>query len=272
MGINGSCKKQKGKKQSNLGDSMLEGNFQRRIFDERRDILIVGDQNKTFGFCTENFIQIANEAIEDHGMFYAALSGGSTPKNIFKSLASSENKNRIPWDKVMLFWSDERSVPPNSPDSNYGMAMSAGLGNLGIPEEHIFRMVAENDIEANARAYEKLIREKVPSASFDLLMLGMGDDGHTASLFPHTHGLHSADQLVIANYVPAHDTWRMSLTYACINAAKNIVIYVIGKGKSQTLQAVLTGPFTPDELPIQRVGTLERRSLWIVDCDAAAYL
>lgn len=251
---------------------MLEGNCQRRIFDDRRDILIVGNREKTFAYCVENFIETANKAIEDHGMFYVAISGGSTPKGIFNLLAKPENQKRIPWNKVMLFWSDERSVPPEHSESNYRMAMDAGLAMIGILKENIFRMVAEKDIEANAEAYENLIRTKVPSARFDLLMLGMGDDGHTASLFPHTHGLQSQDKLVVANFVPAHDTWRMSLTYKCINAAKNIVIYVIGKGKCQTLQAVLTGPYTPDDLPIQKVGTPEHRALWIVDRDAATDL
>lgn len=251
---------------------MLEGNCLRRTFDERRDILIIGDREKTFAFCAEHFIETANKAIEDHGMFYVAISGGSTPKGIFKQLATPENRKRIPWKKVMLFWSDERSVPPDHPESNYQMAMEAGLANIGILKENIFRMVAEKDIQENAEAYDHLIKTKVPSGSFDLLMLGMGDDGHTASLFPHTHGLQSQDKLAVANFVPAHETWRMSLTYECINAAKNIVIYVIGKAKSQTLQAVLTGPYTPDDLPIQKVGTPEHRALWIVDKDAAIYL
>lgn len=249
---------------------MLEGNCQRRTFDERRDVLVIGDRQKTFAYCVEHFIEVGNKAIEDHGFFYVALSGGSTPKGIFNLLATPENRKRLPWDKVVLFWSDERSVPPDDPESNYRMAMDAGIATLGIPKDAIFRMVAEENIEANAEAYEKIIESKVPSASFDLVMLGMGDDGHTASLFPHTHGLHSNDKLVVANFVPAHDTWRMSLTYECINAAKNIVIYVIGKGKCQTLQAVLTGPYSPEDLPIQKVGTPEHRALWIVDRDAAA--
>lgn len=251
---------------------MLEGNCQRRSFDERRDILVIGDREKTFAFCAEHFIESANKAIDDHGEFYVALSGGSTPKGIFARLAAPENRKRIPWNKVKLFWSDERSVLPDHPDSNYHMAMDSGLGTLGIPKENIFRMVAEKDLESNAEAYEKLILAKVPSASFDLVMLGMGDDGHTASLFPHTHGLHAADKLVVANFVPSQNAWRMSLTFECINAAKHSVIYVMGKGKSQTLQAVLTGPYTPDDLPIQKVGTPEHRALWIVDSEAATDL
>lgn len=251
---------------------MLDGNCQRRTCDERRDVLVVGDREKTFAYCAEHFIKTANQAIADHGSFYVAISGGSTPHRIFNLLAEPERKKQVPWEKVILFWSDERSVPPGNPENNYHTAMESGLGKLGIPKENIFRMVAEKEIEANAEAYEKQIQAKVPSACFDLMMLGMGDDGHTASLFPHTQGLHCEDKLAIANFVPAHETWRMSLTYTCINAAKNIVIYVIGKGKSQTLQAVLKGPYTPEDLPAQRVGTVKKPALWIVDQEAAADL
>jgi 6-phosphogluconolactonase len=152
------------------------------------------------------------------------------------------------------------------------MAMNAGFDKLGVLKENIFRMVAEADIEENALRYEEMIREKLPGASFDLVMLGMGDDGHTASLFPHTKGLHVQKKLVTANYIPSLQTWRLSLTFDCINAAKTIAIYVIGKGKQQKLKEVFTQSYDPEELPIQKIGTLEHRALWILDLEAAEAL
>ena len=152
-------------------------------FDERRHIALPGDHDATLAFAVANWLDIADASIADHDFFAVALSGGSTPKKIFQYLA--QMPERLDWSKVYLFWGDERSVPPNDPDSNYRMAIEeSGLGKLPIPKNHIFRMKAEEDIEANARAYEQIIREKLGPHPFDLIMLGMGDDGHTASLFP----------------------------------------------------------------------------------------
>ena len=171
-------------------------------FDESRHIAIPGDEESTLQFCVEHFIQIANESIETHDHFNVALSGGSTPKAIYQRLALQENRNRVPWDKTSLFWSDERSVSPSDNESNYKMAMDNGFSLLPIPPENIFRMIAEDEIERNSQEYETLIKEKLANQRFDLVMLGMGPDGHTASLFPHTKGLHISDKLVIPNYIP----------------------------------------------------------------------
>lgn len=251
---------------------MTNCNSKIQAYDDRRDIVVPGDHQQTFEYCVEHFIATANKAIADHGYFAVALSGGSTPKGIFSLLASSENRHRVKWDRLRLFWSDERAVPPDHPDSNYRMAMEAGFGLLSIPENNIFRMVAETDIEASALDYEKIIFEQLKSGSFDLVMLGMGDDGHTASLFPRTHALHSQNRFVTANYVPQQHSWRMSLTFECINASKVIAIYVMGQGKSKTLRKVLSSPYDLDEFPIQGVGTPEHHALWIVDQEAAAGL
>lgn len=248
------------------------GSSKIQAIDERQDIVVPGGASETYAYCAQHFITAASSAIKDHGYFAVALSGGSTPKAIFTLLARDENRSKVDWNKVLLFWSDERAVPPDHPDSNYHMAIEAGLGKLGIPPEHIFRMPADYDIEANALEYESEILEKLPGGSFDMVMLGMGDDGHTASLFPQTHGLHVQDRLVIANYVPQLNTWRMSLTFPCINKAKTIVIYVIGKGKSEMLKKVLSEKHDPDQLPIQSVGTPAHRALWIADSDAASLL
>ena len=241
-------------------------------FDARRDIAIPGDKVQTIDFCAAQFIQIAREAIDARGKFFVALSGGSTPNAIYKELNQPSNKDQLDWNKVYLFWSDERSVPPENPESNYRNSMQAGLASLNLPAANIFRMRAEENIEENALAYELLIREKVPGSSFDLIMLGMGDDGHTASLFPRTHGLHTNNRLVIANYVPQKQTWRISFTYESIHSARHVVIYVLGQGKEDMVAKVLAGNFDPDELPIQRIGTNKHKALWILDKEAGSKL
>ncbi len=241
-------------------------------FDERRDIVIPGDKKATLSFCIRNFIDHANASILDHGYFAVALSGGSTPAAIYKGLAEPANRDKVDWSKALLFWSDERSVPPTDPNSNYHMAMESGLGVLGIAPEQVFRMQAEEDIVANAEAYERLIQERLPGGVFDLIMLGMGDDGHTASLFPHTHALRARNRLVVANWVSQHHTWRMSFTFECINNAKAINLYVIGANKAEMVAKVLTSPLTADSLPSQRIGTSTHKALWILDHAAAAHL
>ncbi len=150
--------------------------------------------------------------------------------------------------------------------------MRAGLNKLPIPPENIFRMEAEESIEEKAAAYEALIRLKICDESFDLVMLGMGEDGHTASLFPHTHALHTKDRLVVANFVPQKKTWRMSFTFECINNARTICIYVMGEAKADVVVSTLMGNYTPDEFPIQRVGTPSHKALWILDQAASKKL
>lgn len=250
---------------------MLEESWKNKVqdFDERRDLVIPGNYAETLKYCVNQFIEIANASIKKQGYFAVALSGGSTPKAIYQALASAENRAKIDWSKVLLFWSDERSVPPTDKESNYHMAMEAGFATLPLKPENIFRMKAEENIEQNALEYEKLIQTRIPKKVFDAVLLGMGDDGHTASLFPMTHGLKVHNRLAIANFVPQHDTWRMSFTYDCINSARHILLYVLGKGKKEMVTRVLTGPDEPDLLPVQKVGTPNHRALWVLDKDAA---
>lgn len=240
--------------------------------DSRRDIIIPGDYDETLEFCVDYFIKIANEAIQDKGFFTVALSGGSTPKAIFNLLAKSENSFQIDWNLVHLYWGDERSVPPDNSDNNFYMAMQSGLGSLNIPSENIHRMCAESDIEKHADEYEQLIIDRVPNQRFDLVTLGMGGDGHTASLFPHTKALLEENRLVVANEVPQKNTMRMTLTYRCINQAHNICLFVLGAAKQETLAKVLQSPYQPEVFPSQKIGTESTKALWIVDQDAAARL
>lgn len=238
-----------------------------RAYDERRDLVVPGDLNQTIRFAVDYFVTIAKESIEEHGVFNVALSGGSSPKAVYEGLVDS--KIELDWKKVHLFWSDERCVPPYHPDSNYRMAMEASFSKLHIPAENIHRMQAEGDCEEGATLYEKLILTKLPEKSFDLVLLGMGEDGHTASLFPETHGLHAEARHVTANYIPKLDTWRLTLTFECINKSKNIALYVTGKNKASMVKQVLEGPYEPDEIPAQRIGTSTNKALWILDKEAS---
>lgn len=241
------------------------------ILDARRKIVVPGDLELTLAFATDHWIQIGNEAIQKHGFFAVALSGGSTPKKIFQRLATMEE--RLDWTKVFLFWSDERSVPPTHPDNNYRMAMEdGGLSQLPIPQNQIFRMVAEEDIEDNAKAYEDVILDKLGSHPLDLVMLGMGEDGHTASLFPHTLALKTTGRLIVPNFIPQKNAWRMTFTYECINRSLHICVYVTGAAKAELLDKVLTGPSNPSEYPSQMVGTETHPALWIIDSEAAKNL
>jgi 6-phosphogluconolactonase len=253
-----------------MGNFKWEDGFQR--IDDRRVVIIPGDKDTTIKFCTEQFLETGRDAIAKRGLFAVALSGGQTPNEIFKELSKPQHRNELDWTKVLCFWSDERSVPPTDPESNYAMAMESGLMELPLLSQHIFRMQAEISIEENALHYEELIRQWVPSASFDLIMLGIGEDGHTASLFPRTHGLHAKDRLVIANYIPQKHTWRMTFTYECIHAGKTICIYALGGKKAEIVLKTLTGVYDADNLPIQRIGTAHHQALWILDEDAAEKL
>lgn len=239
--------------------------------DAKRYIAVCESQDAMIHFCVEQFIEASEKAIENTGVFAVALSGGSTPKRIFQSLTSPKNRNRVQWEKLLLFWGDERAVPADHPDSNYRMAIEAGFGSVPIAAKNIFRMVADNDIDENARRYEQIIKEKIPSGSFDLVMLGMGEDGHTASLFPKTHALDAEGRLVVSNYVPEIDAWRMTLTFEAINSAKESVIYVMGKAKA-ALIAKIFDENTPCEFPIENIGSLQHPALWVLDKEAASEL
>lgn len=242
------------------------------FFDDRRDIVIPGNYAETIKFCVEHFLGIAKKAIAERNCFAAALSGGSTPKAIFQALSQNKLCHEVDWSKVFLFWSDERAVPPDHPDSNYRMAMESGFFKLAIPETNIYRMQAESDGEKNAADYERIIREKLSKGCFDLVMLGMGEDGHTASLFPHTNALQETEKLVVMNYIPQKETWRMTFTFPCINSSRNIAIYVLGSSKAEMVHQVLSSQYDPNSLPIQKIGTSSHKALWILDSDASRLL
>jgi 6-phosphogluconolactonase len=232
--------------------------------DHRRELVVPGDTEKTLTFCVSHFLMLARQAIEDHGAFYVALSGGSTPKAIYQRLRNEATS--IDWSSVHLFWSDERCVPPSDPESNYFMAMEAGLKTLPIPSSQIHRMKAESNVQAHAQEYETLIKTTLGDHPFDLIMLGMGEDGHTASLFPNTAGLQEKKHLVVANNVPQKSCWRMTMTLPCINRARHTTFYILGASKQPMLKQVLSSD--SPTLPASLIGTPNHKALFIADTAA----
>lgn len=219
---------------------------------------------------------IAAVALRHRAVF--ALSGGSTPKRMGELLAEPPFRDQVPWRRMDIFWGDERAVPLDSPESNAGTAMRSFLQSVPVPSEQIHPFATGDGSPADAAAtYEERIRSLLGSDDgavprFDLVLLGMGDDGHTASLFPQTAALRERDRLAVANPVPKLDTTRLTLTVPIINAARMVVFLVSGSGKAETLAAVLDGPERPDDLPSQLIRPIDGPLRWLVDRDAAARL
>ena len=216
-------------------------------------------------------------AMAQHGDFTLVLSGGSTPRALFQLLADPANASEIDWANVMVFWGDERSVPPDHAESNYRMAKETLLDHVPLPENNIYRIPAEQPPAQAAQAYDETLRQffasRAGAAYFDLILLGMGDDGHTASLFPHTaalkrDGTPGGCQSGAATGYLAHYT----LTYPAINSAAHIAFLVSGAGKAPRLKTVLEGPVQQDELPSQGIQPINGDLVWLVDEDAAAQL
>lgn len=231
-------------------------------FNDDIDIIIPKDP---VDFACTYFIKLAKEAIDERGVFTVALSGGSTPKALYNKLKA--HAKDLDWGNVLLFFSDERATPPTDPDSNYHMAMTNGFNDLPVAKHHIFRMKAETDIEKGALAYEKNIKEHVPEESFDLVLLGMGDDGHTASLFPGTKALNELKRYVVENEVPQKNTWRMTFTYPLIRKARNIMFLATGAGKAEMIKKVLTDD--KGTYPAAQVRSDLCKVLWVLDKDSS---
>ena len=227
----------------------------------------------------QHFVEIAEKAASTRGRARIAISGGSTPKAAFQLLADPAQPwlKRMPWDKLDLFWVDERTVPPNHPESNYRMTKEAMLDHVPLKPEQIHRMEGELEPAVAAARYESLLRntfclEGAEAPRFDLIGLGMGDDGHTASLFPHTEAIHEMGRLVTANKVPQKDTWRITLTWPVINQGSSVFFLIGGKNKAELVKEVFTGPRDPERLPSQLIWPSSGILTLILDKDAAALL
>lgn len=223
----------------------------------------------------QEVLKAALQAVLERGRFTWALSGGSTPRGLYQLLASDPFRERMPWDAIHFFWGDERHVPPDHPESNFRMAREAMLDTVPVPAGNIHRIHAEEpDAERAAAKYEDELRSFFgPAPRFDLNLLGLGKDGHTASLFPGSAAVHERERLVVAPWVEAQNTFRITLTPPVLNSAERIVFLVSGEDKAPALHAIIDGERDgardPERYPAQ---IIEGNRLWMVDRPAARLL
>lgn len=230
----------------------------------------------------DRFVVASEQAIADHKRFVVALSGGSTPRRTFELLAHEPFASRVNWSRVQVVWGDERCVPPTDPESNFRMASEALLDHVPLPPENVLRMHGEDDPERAAASYEAKLRTLLrtskgppsfkPGRNIDLVLLGLGDNGHTASIFPGSAVVDERLQWVSADYVPAVSMWRLTLTSPVFNAAAEILFLAAGSAKASVLARVLEGPREPHVLPAQLIAPTHGRIQWMVDRAAAASL
>lgn len=243
--------------------------------DLKRRVRVFDDAERLSIAAAERFREIARRSADRNGRFSVALSGGATPKRIYEILADEEFVLENVWTKTHVFFGDERCVPPDHADSNYRMANETLLSRVNIPNENVHRIRGEGDAHANARAYEDEMRGCFLGSSwpeFDLVMLGMGEDGHTASLFPHTDALEETRSWVAANWVEKLDAYRITLTVPAINNARCVMFVVAGESKASRLKEVLEGPREPLRLPSQMIRPATSDLEWLVDSEAASKL
>ena len=246
----------------------------------RRTVEIAADRGALMEAGASAFVAAARAAIGADGRFVTALSGGSTPRALFSLLATERFASSLDWGRVHVCWGDERAVPPDAAASNYRMAREALLDHVPIPASHVHRIRGEEPPVTAADEYEVTLRtlfatptgppRLVAGARFDLVLLGMGDNGHTASLFPGLHAVREAERWVVAEWVTEVAMWRITLTPVVLNAAAEVVFLVSGADKAAVLHRVLDGPVDPDALPAQVVAPHHGRLRWLVDTEAAA--
>jgi 6-phosphogluconolactonase len=244
------------------------------------EIRVLADGGALAQAAADEFVRLAREALQRKGNFTVALSGGSTPKTLYSLLADRTQKSigpEIPWTQIHLFFGDERHVPPDHTDSNYRMANEAMISKVPIPAANVHRIHTENeDAAAAAAEYDRtLVQIFNLSANglprFDLILLGMGPDGHTASLFPGTSGVQELSKRVIANWVPKFNSFRVTFTRPVLNNAAEVMLLISGVDKAPVLSEVL-GSGDPDTYPVKYVQPRDGKLLWLLDKSAASRL
>jgi|SRR5450432_1242143 6-phosphogluconolactonase len=239
----------------------------------KREVRLFPDATPLTRRAAEEFVHAAIEAVATNGAFTVALSGGSTPKALYALLVDdSAFRSRVPWDKMHLFFGDERHVPPGDKDSNFRMATEAMIARSPLKPEQVTRIKGEYpDTEKAAIEYEQALRahfklQEGELPRFDLVLLGMGEEGHTASLFPGTKALHPpAGRSVVRNWVGKLFTERITLTAPAINNANQVIFLITRADKALALKAVLEGPYEPEQLPSQLIQPTSGKFLWLID-------
>ena len=237
-----------------------------------RTVSVFPDEGTLFEAVAEQITRALEEALGARPEATVVLTGGNTPRRLYELLASPLYRDRIGWPRVHLFWGDERCVPPDDPQSNYGMTRETLLSKVPVAADHVHRMLGElEDPDKAARRYEAEISQVVRESRkpvFDVVLLGMGEDGHTASLFPGTRW--DEQRLVTSNYVPKLGSWRLTMTPRLLNAARSVIFLVSGSGKAKALAAVLEGP--QGVFPAQRIAPERGALTWMIDSAAAGEL
>lgn len=236
------------------------------------EVIICRDLADLSARAAERFLALTGKAVNATGRFAVALSGGSTPKGLYALLATSPCRERVPWHGVHFFWGDERCVLPDHRESNYRMVREVLLSKIPIPAENVHRMAGEKEPQIAAAEYEEEIKTVFGLSSgalprFDLILLGLGEDGHTASLFPGSDALRETERLVVACYVRQLGAYRLTLTLPVLNAAAHITFLVAGQSKAAVVKQILQGN---SELPAAKVKAAKGRLLWLLTQEAAA--
>jgi 6-phosphogluconolactonase len=258
----------RGRKIQQRGGQVMSASIEVRRLSTPQDL---------FQAAADEVIRAATGAVAERGRFTIALSGGSTPKSMYTLIAANASAT-LPWDQMFFFWGDERHVPPDNPDSNYLMAKEALLSKVAIPPANVFRVPTENpDAAAAAADYEQTLRKFFALAPgefprFDLILLGLGPDGHTASLFPETAALQEKTRLVVANWVEKLKTSRITLTLPVLNASRCVEFLVSGTEKAAVLHEVLEGDAPAEKYPSKLVRPSEGKLIWFIDRAAASLL
>jgi 6-phosphogluconolactonase len=237
-------------------------------------VRVYPDVNSAAQAAADEVVAIALSSVANNGRFTLGVSGGSTAPILYRLLASEPHSTQIDWPSTHVFWGDERCVPPDDRESNYRLVKTSLLDHVPIPEANIHRMRGELHPAEAAQLYEKELREFFGEEPiFDLLIQGMGPDGHTASLFPQSDALQVSDRWVVDTRVEKLATpWRLTLTIPVINRAANVLFLVAGEQKAETLSDVVCGPYQPEKYPSQMIQPKNGRLLWLIDEAAAAQL
>lgn len=238
------------------------------------NILIKPDLDDLSHAAADLFIRLARETIEKRGLFSVSLSGGSTPRYLYSLLASAKYRHTIDWNRIDYFIGDERNVPPDAPESNYRMVKEILLDPLGVSSERVFRWPTEiGEVDEVAAAFEDVLIGRLGSDfRFDLILLGLGSDTHTASLFPRTDALKETKRAAVASWVEGLNDYRLTITFRTINVAANVIFLAAGPDKAIAVANVLEGESRPDDVPAQQVRPLDGDLYWLLDEAAAAKL
>ena len=241
-----------------------------------QDIRIFSDSQTLSQAAAKIFVKKAVEAIKARGRFLVALSGGGTPSTLYHLLRTTPYQNQVDWDKTLVFWGDERCVPPDDESSNYRQAMDTLLSHLPIPGENILRIKGELEPAEASRNYARTLKAYAPPGldwpRFDLVLLGMGEDGHTASLFPGSRVIESVPTRAVTASYQGRPANRVTLTSLVFNSAWQVIFLVAGESKSEILARVINGENHPEELPVQRICPTNGELIWLIDEAAGSKL